>query len=72
MTNPQQDAIDALTREVYCAYGEVTGGVNFQGQPLPAFADLGPTIQHAWAAATRTAYYAGFEAGLRAGQPKPC
>lgn len=48
---------EQLARTAYEAYGEVTDHKNFRGDPMPAFDDLGPTIQAAWiaaAAAVRT------------------
>jgi hypothetical protein len=41
---------DRLARLAYAAYGKVTGGKNFQGDPMPAFDDLGAVIQAAWRA----------------------
>jgi hypothetical protein len=41
----------ALALAAYTAYGDHTGGVNYQDLPMPAWADLGPTIQGAWIAA---------------------
>jgi hypothetical protein len=49
--NAPIDKDDLVARAAYAAYGEVTGGTNFQGQPLPAYDDLGDTIQRAWQAA---------------------
>lgn len=40
-----------LAEEAYLAYGKVTDFKNFQGNPMPEFADLPPTIQAAWIAA---------------------
>lgn len=34
--------------ELYTVYGSVTGFKNFQGNPMPAWADLTTTIQAAW------------------------
>lgn len=42
---------DSLARIAYRAYGEATGNRNYQGQPMPAWEDLGETIQQAWIAA---------------------
>lgn len=42
---------DELARLAYDSYGETTGYKNFQGNPMPAFNDLGDTIQNAWKAA---------------------
>ena len=48
------DEKDRLARLAYAAYGKVTGGKNFQGQPMPAFDDLGSTIQAAWRSGATT------------------
>ena len=40
-----------LARRAYEAYGVVTGGKNYQGNPMPAWEDLGDKIQQAWRAA---------------------
>jgi len=45
--------IDQLAREAYDAYGEVTDHKNYRGERMPAFDDLGDTIQEAWRAAVR-------------------
>lgn len=37
----------------YAAYGATTGGLNFRGEPMPAWEQLGDKIQAAWTAATR-------------------
>lgn len=39
---------DALARIAYAAYGDTTGGKNYQGLPMPTYDDLGDTIQAAW------------------------
>jgi hypothetical protein len=46
------DEKDRLARLAYQAYGQVTGNKNFQGAPMPAWDDLGSTIQAAWRAGT--------------------
>ena len=38
-------------RTAYEAYVADTGGLNYQGNPCPKWADLPPKIQHAWKAA---------------------
>lgn len=43
-----------LARAAYAAYGETTGGRNYQGQPMPAWEDLGEVIQQAWTVAATT------------------
>ncbi len=35
----------------YEAYAKATDGLTYDGRPMPAWADLGDRIQHAWAAA---------------------
>lgn len=54
-TNVSEDAerLEDLARKAYTAYGQATGGKNYQGLPMPAFDDLGDTIQHAWKAAVQ-------------------
>lgn len=47
MTHP----LDPYARAAYSGYGVVTDHKNYQGLPMPAFDDLGPTIQAAWRAA---------------------
>jgi hypothetical protein len=42
---------DAIARAAYAAYGEVTGGKNHRGEPMPAYDELGEKIQQAWQAA---------------------
>lgn len=48
VTTDDEPTIDTLARGAYAAYGEVTGGKNYRGEPMPAFDDLGDTIQLAW------------------------
>jgi|SRR5450755_443965 hypothetical protein len=43
--------IPSLAERAYEAYGASTGGRNYQGLPMPAWADLGEPIQQAWSAA---------------------
>jgi hypothetical protein len=45
---------DHLARAAYAAYKKATGGLNFQGLPMPAWDDLGDTIQRAWIAAAES------------------
>lgn len=45
-----------MAKLAYTAYGNATGGKNFQGNPMPAWADLGETIQGAWLAAATAVY----------------
>lgn len=37
-----------LAKAAYAAYGGATGHKNYRGEPMPAWDDLGPTIQTAW------------------------
>lgn len=37
-----------LAQAAYAAYGGATGGLNFCGDPMPEWDDLGGVIQHAW------------------------
>jgi hypothetical protein len=40
-----------LAQVAYAAYGATTGGLNYRGEPMPEWADLGDRIQGAWIAA---------------------
>ncbi len=42
-----------LARIAYHAYGETTDHKNFQGNPMPAWDDLGDQIRAAWTSAAR-------------------
>lgn len=42
-----------LAKVAYKAYGESTGGVNYQGLPMPEWIDLPNKIKDAWIAAVR-------------------
>jgi hypothetical protein len=42
-----------LARIAYEAYGESTGGLNYQGLPMPAWEDLPEAIRQAWDAASQ-------------------
>lgn len=55
-TDPEAEELIALTpleraQRAYDAYGAVTGHKNYLGDPMPAWDDLGDTIQSAWIAA---------------------
>ncbi len=54
------DSLEQLAQGVYRAYGGVTGGKNFQGNPMPAWEELTDTIRQAWLEATSLAYHAGY------------
>lgn len=45
--------VDELAQAAFAAYGEAVGGRNHQGQPIPAWEDLGDEIRGAWRAATQ-------------------
>jgi alpha-ketoglutarate-dependent taurine dioxygenase len=45
----------ALAKIAYEAYGKVTGGKNFWGDPMPAWDDLPQNIRDAWDAAVGAA-----------------
>lgn len=53
----QLDPVD-LAKTAYAAYGETTGGKNYRGEPMPAWDELGDTIQRAWTAAARAVFKA--------------
>ncbi|NEA22602.1 hypothetical protein [Actinomadura bangladeshensis] len=53
--------VDRLARTAYDAYGETTDHLNFRGEPMPAWEDLGEQIQNAWRAAARAVAAAGGE-----------
>jgi hypothetical protein len=57
-------APSALAQAAYAAYGISTGGLNYRGEPMPEWADLGESIQRAWVAAARAV-----EQQLRGGEP---
>lgn len=42
-----------LAKVAYAAYGEATGGKNYQGLPMPEWDDLGDAIQYAWVESVR-------------------
>lgn len=49
------DELNVLAKDMYRAYGEVTEFKNYQGLPMPEWAELTPKIQEAWRAAAFTA-----------------
>jgi len=51
-----------LARQAYTAYAQVTGGKNFQGDPMPDFDELGTTITNAWIAAAYHCFALGYQA----------
>jgi hypothetical protein len=46
-----EDDLPTLAQIAYEAYGDMTGGVNYQGLPMPGWADLPARIKAAWNAA---------------------
>lgn len=46
-----QPTPSALGLTAYLAYSEATSGVTHDGRPMPAWDDLGDTVQGAWIAA---------------------
>ncbi len=50
MTDIEDDPL-IMAKLAYAAYGQTTDFKNYQGNPMPAFDDLGDTIQAAWIAA---------------------
>ena len=48
---PFAERLEALAMAAYVAYGAVTGNKNYQGLPMPCWADLPPKIREAWRAA---------------------
>jgi hypothetical protein len=52
-----------LAEVAYQAYGSATDFKNYQGNPMPAWADLPDTIRHAWTVAA--------DAVLTAAQQRP-
>lgn len=55
--------MELAARIAYAAYGESTGGKNYQGNPMPPWEHLGDAIQAAWLAAAEAVadYLAGPE-----------
>lgn len=64
--HPTNTQFDDVARAAYAAYGETTGHKNFRGEPMPAYDELGTTIQNAWRAAARVAHRIGY---IDAGHP---
>ncbi|WP_318202976.1 hypothetical protein [Streptomyces sp. SCL15-4] len=46
-----QHSLSDLGQVAYLAYSEATGGLTHDGRPMPAWDDLGDTVQGAWIAA---------------------
>lgn len=58
----------ARARAAYEAYGNATGGKNYQGLPMPRWDDLGDAIQYAWVCAGIVAASAAGTANVTAAQ----
>ena len=50
---------ETLAALAYDAYGGTTDHKNYQGNPMPAWADLPPKIKAAWIAATKAIVASG-------------
>ena len=65
----------ALGERAYLAYRDAVGGMNWQGQSMPLWADLPEPIRRAWTAAATDIWQAAFQdiedAGLRLTARKP-
>ncbi|MCZ0207892.1 hypothetical protein OZK63_20995 [Streptomyces sp. UMAF16] len=59
-----QNSLSDLGQAAYLAYSEATDGLTHDGRPMPAWDDLGDTVQGAWiaAAAAVTVYTADDQA----------
>lgn len=51
VTDDPGDEQITMAQQAYAAYGQSTGGKNYQGLPMPSWDALGDTIQGAWVAA---------------------
>jgi hypothetical protein len=51
---PDKMAIDRLAQFAYYSYGAQTGWKNYQGLPMPKWADLPSNIRAAWRNSTKT------------------
>lgn len=59
-STPPSD-LPTLAQIAYEAYGDVTGGKNYQGLPMPQWADLPARIKAAWNAAVNATVKAALE-----------
>ncbi|MFH9403247.1 hypothetical protein ACH4JS_26380 [Streptomyces sp. NPDC017638] len=50
-----QHSLSDLGQVAYLAYSEATDGLTHDGRPMPAWDDLGDTVQGAWIAAAAAA-----------------
>lgn len=55
MLKPTPVDMVEMAFELYTAYGRSTGFLNYQGNPMPSWADLTPAIRAAWEAAAQGA-----------------
>ena len=53
---PTPEAIVAMAQKAYAAYGKTTNFKNYQGLPMPEWADLPEQIKEAWMASTLEVY----------------
>ena len=59
-STPEKD-LPSLAQIAYEAYGDMTGRKNYQGLPMPEWADLPPLIKAAWNAAVNATVKAVLE-----------
>lgn len=59
-----------LAKIAYRAYGDTTGGLNFRGEPMPTWDDLGERIQQAWISAAGAVAFEQSPEGQLARFPK--
>ncbi len=65
-----QELVD-LARASFEAYCDAVGGRNYAGDPIPAWDDLGSTVQEGWIASTEFAYGTGFRDAVGRFDPEP-
>ena len=59
-STPEQE-LPTLAQIAYEAYGDVTGGKNYQGLPMPEWADLPAVIKAAWNASANATVKAALD-----------
>ena len=59
-STPEQD-LPTLAQIAYEAYGDMTGGKNYQGLPMPEWADLPARIKAAWNASVNATVKAALD-----------
>lgn len=67
---PEVSDPDGEAKLAYSAYGSVTNWLNYRGEPMPAWENLGDKIQSAWRVAAATAFVRGRDS-VRADFQKP-